>query len=251
MAKKTEQLEKIPPAFLAERPSFVTKGDVRGADHLKKGDMEMPRILLAQQMSPQVTKGNPAFLKDLQVGEMFNSLSSRNYGEGPLTFVIIRADRPRGVEFVPRTEGKGVKDWNVPLDDPRMQFTTGPDGKQQKPKATKFYDFIVVLEHEGDDVEVVALSLKGSALRVAKRLNTLMGLRNAPCFAGRYELRAEMQTNPKGTFAVFVVSNAGWVTEEERFREYEKLYTKFKDVEVKIGREDDEEEDDSFDPDKM
>lgn len=210
-------------------PVYIKKGDRRGTEHIRKDDLQMPRLTLAQGLSPQMQKGNPRFISGLEVGNMFNNLTEEIYGDGPLEFTIVRADPPRGIEFYPLDEGGGIKDFNVPVDDPRMQF--GPQG--EKPTATKFYDFVVVMF---PTMEVIALSLKGTSLKTARELNALMKLRNVPSFGGKYTLKSAMQTNKSGTFAVFSVKQAGFVNEEQ-YKFCEDLYEAIKDKPLDIERE--------------
>ena len=99
---------------------------------------------------------------------MFNDLSGENYGRGPLKFVVIDAMAPRGIQFAPIDEGGGVIDFDVPLTDPRMQWTFDEAGQKQKPLATKFLDFLVWLP---DHQEMAVLSMKSSQLSVAVQLN--------------------------------------------------------------------------------
>lgn len=193
----------------AQLPDFIKPGDTRGTEHMTREDIQMPRLSLAQGLSPQITEGDPTYIEGLKIGDMFNSITGENYGRGPLEFTVVRADSPRGVEFVPRNEGGGIRDFNVPLNDPRMQFV---DGKT--PEATKFYDFIILRLPE---LEVLVVSFKSMSLKVAKQLNALMKLRRCPIFGGKYILTSAMSTNPKGTFAMQHVQNAGFVDDKETY----------------------------------
>lgn len=224
------EIEAAKQAALA-RPDYLPQGNA-GTEHIKKDDMQMPRLGLAQALSPQLIEGKPEYIPDLRAGQMFNTLSQQVYGKGPLTFSILRADPPRGIEFNPRDAGGGVKDPNVPLDDPRMKFTTGPNGESINPIATKFYDFI--LEINGS--ELIALSLKASGLKVARTLNGLIKLRNAPIWAGLYKVSSISVQGPKGTYYTYAISNAGWVSREDAPR-VENLFNGLRDVVVNINRE--------------
>lgn len=241
MAKKqpeptTTAIEKPAPAGTLERPSFLPDHDKRGTEHLTKDDLQLPRLSLAQQMSPQLIPGDPAQIQGLTLGDMFNNLTGEIYGKGPMEIIVVRADKPRGIEFYGEGSGlKGVKDFNVPLNDARMQF--GPNG--EKPVATKFYDYVVVLLDETGEFmmdRMVALSLKGSGLKVARQLNALMKLRNAASFSTRYRIETAVERNTKGTFAVLKIRTAGWVTESQ-YAAAQELYESIKDRALDIERE--------------
>lgn len=225
-------LAKREESFITSRPSYIEASDTRGAEHIGKDDIQMPRLGLAQAQSPQLLEGDPKYIDGVKIGELFNNLTDVNYGKGPLQFSVVRADAPRGIEFTPLEEGGGIKDFNVPLDDPRMQW----DG-DAKPIATKFYDFVLML---WPTRELIALSLKSSGLKVARALNAYIKLRNAPVFAGKYELSTTMAKGPAGSYATHVVKNAGWISEKE-FTMANDVFEGLKDKVIDIDREPGEE----------
>lgn len=240
---------------VAVRPDYLKKGDIRGAEDLDRNDIQLPRIALAQGLSPQIQKGDPKYIPGLELGDMFNTLTGEVFGQGPIEFTVVRRDKPRYVEFNPLERGGGVKDPNVPADDSRTQF--GPNG--EKPVATKFFDYVILmlpLNGENPLSTLIALSMKGTALKVARQLNTLMKFRNAPIFAGKYTLTAGTAKNSKGTFATYVIKNSeatdaatapgnpGWVS-PGTFAAAESVYENIKDRELVIDREDVVEEEDA------
>jgi hypothetical protein len=239
-----EELVKVPASgAMMERPSFIPTSQ-EGTEHMEQDDVQIPRLSIAQQMSPELEEGHSKQIKELKVGEIFNSLTQRIYGRGPLDFAIVRASRPRWVEFAPRDEGGGVVDPNVPAGDPRTEFWVDDFGKRRPPRATKFYDFVIVLEPEGAR-EIVALSLKSTGIAVAKALNGLIKLRNAPLYAGVYQTSSKTKKNPKGTFYQFNIQPAGWPKTQETLAFLKDLFDALKVQEVKIHT-DGVHEDDSF-----
>lgn len=211
-------------------PSFVDEGDVRGTEHLTKDDMQMPRLTLAQKMSNQLDPQHPTYMEDLRVGELFNDVTGNIYGSEPLRFAVVRSDPPRGIEFSPMEEGGGIKDMNVPLDDPRMNF--GPNG--EVPLATRFYDYVVVLLDHGE--EVIALSLARTGVKAAKGLNTLIKVRKGPSFAGAYTAVPSTESNSKGTYGVWKFKNDGWVSKEQ-YEQFAALFENLKDRSINIERD--------------
>jgi hypothetical protein len=209
------------------RPDFIARTTV-GADHITKDDLQMPRLGLAQQMSPEVDPSNTEkFMEGLRIG---NNLTGQNYGKGPHDIVILRADRPRFIEFFPREQGGGIKDFDVKADDPRTRFGAGGE----PPAATKFYDFIVMFLKTR---ELMALSLKSTGLKVARQLNGLIKMRNAPIYSGLYALSAVQTKNKKGTFYTFSVKNNGWVPDKETYDHVESMFNGLKDKKIEFERE--------------
>lgn len=232
--------------IVVDRPETAKKGDMTGRETIGRDDIQMPRLALSQALSPQLTEGNEKLIPGLKVGELFNDLTGEIYGKGPLYFAIIRRDRARGVQFAPIEEGGGVIDPDVPLDDPRMQFTT-VDGKRVKPVATKFYDFIIVLLG-GNNVKPmtpIALSFKGGGLKVAKQLAGLIQMRDAALFKGIYEVHVEIKQQPKPHY-VYVVKNAGWAGPQIE-GQLEEMFNVFKDKPLDISREPGADDDIPFD----
>ncbi len=200
-------LEVKKPSALTTVPEYLKefKGDKSGTEHITKDDMKMPRLTIAQKMSHQLDDQKSKYIEGLKFLQVFNDLTEEVYSV-PLRFTIVRADAPRAIEFRPMDEGGGVIDMNVPINDARTKW----HGKE-KPAATVFYDFYLMLE---DTLEIVALSLKTTNLKTAKRLNSLMKLRFGPPYTQLYELDVKREENDKGAYGIYTVINAGPVSEE-------------------------------------
>ena len=173
--------------------------DSRGKTNIDAKDRILPRIAIAQDLSPQLKEEKAEYIEGLKFGQLFNTLTGENYGQGPIEFIIIDMQK-RAIEF---DADNNVVDFNVPWDDPRCEFTDGPDGKRIKPVATRFYDYILLLQGDPEDPlyptnEMVVLSLKRAQMPIAKKLNALMSVRPGAAWAGRYRMAAF--TDHKGNF---------------------------------------------------
>jgi len=232
----TADIVKTEPAGLLAVPDFM-KGDAgRGLEHLKKDDLQIPRLSLAQGLSPQLVESDAKYVDGLRLGDMYNSITGQVYGKGPLTFAVVRADPPRAIEFYPLESGGGIKDRDVPLTDPRVSF--GKDG--EKPVATKFYDYVAVLLPSR---EWIGLSFKSSSLKTARILNTLMKLRSGmPMFGGLYVISSVAQKKAIGasvvTYYNFDVKNAGNITDEAEYNFVKGLYESISDRVVVVDKGD-------------
>jgi hypothetical protein len=211
MATKTDVLAvSTPVGALAPAPDYFKKDDRRGLEHTAQSDVNIPRLALAQALSPQVTDGDPNRIPDLKVGDLFNSVTGQIYGKE--VFVQVLRKMPlRAMEFNPIEDGGGVKDPNVPLDDERLRWGKSGVKKDDKPKATLFRDFIAVVLPQR---EIIALSFKSSGLTVAKTLWGLVVMRNRPVFAGRYRISTGVELQPK-PHQVYKIENADWVSEAD------------------------------------
>ena len=252
-----EELEKVIVQGALERPEWVPTG-AEGLEGMTKDDIQLPRIGLAQGLSPELDQSKPQYIDGLKNGDFFNNLTKEIYGRGPLTFAVIQKYPPRYVEFIPRPQGGGVRDFNVPADDPRTQFTKDENGKSVPPVATKFYDYVVLLYSVGGKPlprpQMLAMSFKSSGLKTARKLNGLMQMKSAPIYAGVYSAKVGAETNAKGTYNVFVIDNAGWQPTKEAYEFANKSFNNLVGKEVKFEREPGDEEHEeatSFDPEKM
>ena len=217
------------PDSLANVPDYI-ESSREGLESFSKDDVLIPRLTLAQALSPQVTDGDPKRIADLRPGMLFNSMTGQNYGKS-VKVQILRKDALRAMEFFSQDDGGGVKDPNVPMNDPRTRF--GPEG--EKPTATTFRDYIARILPSG---ELIALSFKSSGLAAAKALNGFIALRRtSPIYAGVYQITTDTQLKPKPHF-VYIISNAGWVTKEQ-YEEGKILYASVKDLDTatKVDRD--------------
>lgn len=166
-------------------PDYIKKGDLRGTENIGQEDVKFPALRLAQAGSPQVKRSDAAFIEGLREGELFNSITRENYGEDAVHFLIVNQLGHRHVEFDPQDRNI-VLDGNVPDGDPRTEFTFKEENGKQvrvKPLATKFYDYLVILLRDGQDPDVMTLSLKSTQLKKATILNTILKKSKLPSFA--------------------------------------------------------------------
>ena len=103
-----------------QRPKELEQSHA-GSDNIRADEIPCHRLAIAQGLSPQITPGDLLHIKGLELFDMFNDLTAENYGKGPLTFVPLRRD-VRHIEFIPRSEGGGIVDLDVPFGDPRLEW---------------------------------------------------------------------------------------------------------------------------------
>jgi hypothetical protein len=185
-------------------PTFVDPQDRRGAEGITSDDIRLPRLSLAQALSPEVLKGDPKRIEGLEAGDIFSNLLGTNYKQGPVTVVIVRREPPRAIEFFPKgsKEGQGIRDRNVPLTDPRTKFS--PDGTP--PVATVFHEFVAF---DAETREPFVLSFKSTSTRAARALNTFLSMRKGPSFATTFRISSASKSYAEGPCFVFVVQPGG------------------------------------------
>jgi hypothetical protein len=251
---KTDAVEKVVTGGALSVPSFIASGDHRGTDTITREDLQMPRLALAQALSPELDPTSPRYIDGLKVGYAFNSLTNEIYGKDPLEVVIVRVDKPRFIEFDETNRG-GIRDFNVPANDPRTLFTTDEKGNTVKPVATRFAEYVGLLL---PNMEPVAISFKGSGIKTSKQLNGLIRLTGLPAFAVRYIFSPGIMKDSKsgGTYAVFNVKYAAKVNPTDRYpfvdqATYEfasNMYEAIKDQTLAVERQPGDDEDEPIAP---
>ncbi len=204
-------------------------GDVRGKEGLSNDDLIIPRLAIAQKMSPEVDEDQDAkFIEGLKVGDLFDTVTREIYGPGPIKFTLV-APVKKSAKVLDK-EGN-VLEWDVDFNDERCEFTNGENQTRVPPVATRFYDFLVLL-NDAPGFPVV-LSMKRTQVPIAKNLMTLMARRPGPIFAGSYALRTVTQEGPNGPFKNFAVNPAGVAPDNVRI-EAEKWFKKLQSGAVKV-----------------
>jgi len=229
MAENKALVKKAPAALAI--PSFVDPSDRRGADNITAEDIRLPRLALAQALSPEVLKGDPKRIEGLESGDIFSNLLGTNYKNGPVNVVVVRREQPRAIEFFPK-KGKpgyipgseGIKDRNVPLDDPRCKFSA--DGTA--PVATIFHEFVAF---DAETREPFVLSFKSTSSGAARALNTFLSLRKGPAFATTFKISSASKQFNEGPAFVFTVQPGGPV-DQDTFNYAAEMYDSLKGREV-------------------
>lgn len=231
-----------PAGPLAAAPDWMPKTR-RGFEDTLQTDLMIPRLALAQALSPQVTDGDPRRIPDLKPGDFFNSVTNQSYGRE--VFVQVLRKMPlRAMEFRDVADGGGVIDPDVPLDDPRLKWGTSGDKQKDQPVATLFRDFLAVVLPQR---EIIALSFKSSGINAAKTLWGLATMSNRDCFAVRLQITSGVKLDPK-PHQIYKVAQAGWVSQED-FKLGEEMFESVKVIAAdKIHRE--VEDPDAFEPAK-
>jgi hypothetical protein len=225
--QKTAEIVKHGNGALAEVPEYLRRVDgapPMGLENLDRQDMTLPRLGLAQALSPQLSESDPKYIDGLRPGMFFNTITREVYGKSvqlvPLLFYKTR------ILFGAMDEGGGgglrcqSPDNLIGVGDPGgtcikcplAQF--GKDGS--KPECLQFFNYaaLVVKDSTVSPEGLLVTSFKSSALKVAKDWNAFIRIRNLDIFAGVYEFTAVERKNDVWRWFEPVVNPAGNVTRE-------------------------------------
>lgn len=164
-------------------------------------DVTIPRIVILQGLSPEVTegKGTP--------GQFYVKGFERNLGKGPVELIVIMRSKSR-IRWRDLKLGGGIlcqsPDAKIGQGDPggeceKCQFSAwvGQDGK---PGCDLYQNVIVVLRTDEDWIPM-ALSGNRTKLKPIKNLNSLLMLemtKGRPLFSKSYNLESMMRQNTQG-----------------------------------------------------
>lgn len=214
-------------------PEYLRKhlGNQAGLEQVDREDTLIPRLCVAGSTTPQLDKSNESFIKGLQVGEMFNSLTGENYGETvtviPLFFF------KTFIKFKKTADGSlgGIET----IYESRDQV---PDAEllwigDSKPVTTKFLNVMSLIVREGVKPEPISVSFKSTGLKFAKKWVSMMKGLNLPCYVRTYSL--DVVDGQKGQLKwKNIRSMPGSFVPEGFVAQAERYFTSLQDAGVKV-----------------
>jgi hypothetical protein len=210
------QLGELQP--VAERPADLNPNDRTGTEGITADEIRLPRLAIAQGLSPQMIPTESSFIKGLSLGDLFNDVTNQIYQQ-PLIVVPIMRNVVR-IEFDPNDK-KVPLDMHVPVGDPRLDWTAKTPGgkKDTPPRATEFFEFVCLVLEKNKLPELVMLSIKATnkyQRKAATDWTTYIAMRNAPIFNGMYAVstkfeKGKAKDGQDTNFGVYIIKNAGFV----------------------------------------
>lgn len=171
-------------------------GNREGKEGVGQGDLLIPRLKLAQNLSNEMKKSNENFNPDLEEGQFFNSVTGEIYGESvtviPLHFfneyIEFDADTRKVIKFYQRGEVPPAADLAVL--------------NRKKPKCTTFKSRMSLLLKEDGSVDPIVVGFKHVGKKTpTNKWNYLIAEKNLPAYAYTYKLESTIVSNDKGEWA--------------------------------------------------
>jgi len=196
-----------------------------GLENVTQEDLVIPRLKLAQALSPQVQKHEGAFIEGMSVGDIFNTVSNEFWsGEKGITVVPVSYRRVF-LEWGPERGGGLIATY----DDPAIlqQCTKNeryqdilPNGNQIQTTANHY-----VIHITDTGYNPVMLAMTGTQLKKSKRWNSMMAslkikgadgrLFTPATFSHKYKLTAVPESNDSGSWFGWNVTNLGVLEDKE------------------------------------
>tara|TARA_Y100000114_G_scaffold49284_1_gene44964 strand:- start:10539 stop:11303 length:765 start_codon:yes stop_codon:yes gene_type:complete len=191
-----------------------------GLEETTVEDFAIPFIRVLQPMSPQLNKASGSYVEGASAGDLYNTVTNSVYSGDKGIVLVPSAYIKKYIEWVPREKGGGLVNANHDISilsecrkDPESRKYYTKDGNEIVETA-QFY--VLVLDPEPQQAVIAFTSTQ---LSVARKWLTMMRMARvqnsqgqhveAPMFAYTYRLTTTSQSNDKGTWNSFSVSQEG------------------------------------------
>jgi hypothetical protein len=141
-------------------------------------EMIMPFLRLAQQMSPQVNKNKPEYIKGLGAGDIFNNLTGEYWDGAEGLRVVVCTTITKYTEWVPIDNGGGFVGEIAPTD-PVIRQVVRDGNKELLPNGNEMVkadNYYVLYESQDGTWNPAVLDMKITALKVSRRWKSKISL---------------------------------------------------------------------------
>lgn len=226
----TEVQDKM-PAWLQN------KGSNRGSEEVQAEDLIIPRLELAQAISPAQKKKDDAYIDGCEEGMMYNNITRELYGESVIICPVFY--KKEWLLWRDRKDDKGGFHGAYPS----KAEAEAARKELERPEKVEAVDtgqhFCLVIKNDGSIDEIV-VSMARSKAKVSRIWNSLIRINGGDRFSRLYKLETITDQNNSGDqFANFKVSNYGFVS-EEIYQQAEVLYDAVKSGVASVDRSIDE-----------
>lgn len=245
-------------------PAFMQDDINRGKENISAEDIEIPRLVLIQALSPQLEEYNK-----LRPGNFFHSGAEHIFAE-PFRAVPIYYER-RFMLWRPRDDGGGIlarsddgvhwsppdTEFNVKLDkkDGGQNVTwatsntveasglaewgsTNPKDPRSPPAATKMLSFLLGFPDHHPELGPAALTFQRSSIKVGRKFLTKIKTIRAPIFGMVFEFGPADDKNGSGQkYFNIGVKGAGLLQDRDLYDYYRGLNDNFQKTGIKIRDE--------------
>jgi hypothetical protein len=209
---KKESIAVVKGGVSETRPDFVpeTKNEQMDRDELL-----IPRVDVAQALSPQIVEGNEGYIEGLKQGDLFNTATGTVYGK-TLRFVSVHYQKEFLV-FKDRLLGGGFRGtYDTEQDALRAIEELKEEGLEV---VLSLSNLIFIVDKDGLYREMAFLSATKTKLKAARKLNTHCQMVKAPRYASVFELTSVKDESPKGAFYNFSIRSLGWLADRDTFEQ--------------------------------
>ena len=196
----------------------------QGAQNITQEDLALPFLKVLGQLSPEVNKRDAKYVEGAEPGMILNTVTNALYDGKEGIQVLPVFYKRQYIEWQDRGESKGapVHIYNAGDDIPKttrdkMNKDRLGNGNYLENTANHY---VVTL---GKSPSTALISMKATQLKISKKWNSMMlgikmqgknGLFTPPTYSHIYKLRTVQQSNDKGTWFGWDVSQVGPVKDK-------------------------------------
>lgn len=184
-----------------------------GLENVTANDILIPRIGIAQALSPQMNKKKPEYIEGCEIGDIIDVGTSERFADGIVFIPVLY--RKEYLEWAPRESGEGLQAIH---EDPSVLDLCTPNDRKQPVlpngniivETAQFYGLNVTAGRRPSFIPMASTMLK-----IARRWNTLATGEKiqradgseftAPLFYRSYKLTTAEESNNKGEWSVFKI----------------------------------------------
>lgn len=234
MTNKKKNNEKNLPAEKQETlPSYINPEGNRGSENVEMEDLVIPRIDLAQALSPVVIKSKPEYIDGAMPGMMFNSVTRELYGEEiHIVPVLFKKDY---IVWRDRQEGGGYRGaFDTELDAAKERDKLDQEAGKKVHEVMDTAQHIVYIVRNDGTYEEAVLSMSRSKMKVSRNFNSIIRLAGGDRFSRMYKVVVVPESNDKGDFFNLSIRAAGFPSEAV-YKQAEKLYEDIKSGSINVS----------------
>jgi hypothetical protein len=209
----TNELATRGPVSLASLPEHLraVAGVRDGKENVGMEDLLIPRLCVCNSLSPQRQKAHESYIKGLEEGNLFNSLTGQNYGDRvkviPLFFF------KNYIKFKDIKDGGGVLAQYAGRDEvPDEELSwNNPTGK---PLTTEFKNRMCMIDVGEGNWQPIVVSFKSTGMKDAKKWNSLINMIPLPAYAREYALVSSARSKNNNNYFGIAVQPDAFVSKE-------------------------------------
>lgn len=212
----------------ANVPDYIKKGQGRGSENVEMTDLVIPRIEIAQALSPVLKKNDPNYIEGCEQGDLYNSVTFERYG--PNIVVVPVFFKKQYLCWRHRDDGGGfagafdnLEDANARIEEEHAKRRA--EGKsEERWEAIETAQQLVLVVRKDGGIDEAVVSMAKTKLKVSRQWNSLIRMNGNDRFSRTYALFAVDEQNAKGDdYKNFAVANGGFPSEAV-YRRAEALY---------------------------
>lgn len=193
-------------------PAHAQSGSGAGNENVSAQDMVIPSIKLLQDLSPETKESKAEFVPGAKPGLILNTLDSSLHEE--LIVVNLYYDHEYAV-FRKRKFGSGFHG-AFPTEAEAIEQAKAEGGG-----SAEMFEIVetgrhtvLIVDPATGDLQPALLNMNSTKLKTSRKWNTELSQLGGDRFSSAWKLSSIEESNSKGTFYSFKITNLGWINDE-------------------------------------